>query len=124
MKAELLQDPEDKLMQRFRRFRCIHCSANLSADQGGEFVKTCLICGEETDIVRDVPLQKIKELSRYAVQYLLTGQWCSGIDTGVECHDLIQKHLSFPLLEMTEIQIAIWKCMWLKFGNIKLVKLI
>ena len=54
---------------------------------------------------------------------LVSGRWTSGMSLGKECHDLIRTHLSFPMLEMTEIQIAIWKCMWLKAGNMKLVKM-
>ena len=53
----------------------------------------------------------------------MVGNWISGMSDGVKCHDLVRKHLGFPMLEMTEIQIGIWKCMWLKAGNMKLVKM-
>lgn len=107
--------------------RCVHCGARLSEGShshhyGGARTKTCLVCGKNTNIFDDIPLQQIKDASRGAVQRLLTGRWDEGIRMATECHDLVVRHLAFPVLEMTEVQIAIWKCMWLKIGNLKLVK--
>ena len=58
------------------------------------------------------------------IEHLVKGRWNAGIDCVKTCDNLMNKHLSLPLLELTEAQIAIWKCMWLKYGNMKLVKML
>ncbi len=84
---------------------------------------TCQDCGTDTDVVRNVPLASIKSESSSAVSHLLSGRWRQGMEAAGRCQGLVEAHLSQPLLEVTEVQIAIWKCMWLKIGNMKTVKM-
>jgi hypothetical protein len=85
---------------------------------------TCLVCGAETDLNYDIPLKEIKNLSSTSIEALIRGHWREGIEAAARCDYLVDKHLSFPLLEISDVQVAIWKCMWLKFGSIRLVKII
>ena len=40
------------------------------------------------------------------------------------CEHLVNRHLSMPCVELSDAQIDVWRCLWLKFGSMKLVKLI
>ncbi len=84
---------------------------------------TCQNCGGDTDVVRDVPLSAVKSESAAAVSHLLGGRWREGMAAAARCQGLVETHLSQPLQEVTEVQIAIWKCMWLKVGNMKTIKM-
>ena len=85
---------------------------------------SCLVCGAETDLSTDLPLAEIKKSSREAIEALIRGRWKEGLAAAAKCESLASKHLSRPLMEVTEVQIAIWKGMWLKYGTMKLVKMI
>jgi hypothetical protein len=82
------------------------------------------VCGAETDLASDIPLSDIKRLSREAVEALVRGRWRSGLEAAARCERLASKHLSLPLLEVADVQVAIWKAMWLKFGTMKLVRMV
>ena len=84
---------------------------------------TCLVCGAETDLASNIPLNEIKNLSSTSIEALIRGQWREGIEAAARCDYLVDKHLSQPLLEIADVQVAIWKCMWLKFGSMRLVKI-
>ena len=81
-----------------------------------------MICGGITDSISDIPLQSIKETSSKAVDYFVKGKWKEGLDLTKDLDQVVNKHFSSPVLEMVEAQVGIWKCMWLKYGNMKLVK--
>ena len=81
-----------------------------------------MICGENTDLLNDVPIEKIKTISSKAVESLVKGRWKEGLDLTRDLDQLVTKHFSHPVLEMVEAQVGIWKCMWLKYGNMRLVK--
>lgn len=130
MKAELLRDPEDRSMARFVVILCQKCGSVLQRRgwscpkaKVAEVPLSCLVCGSETDLGKDVPLKRIKEESKAAIDLLLKGQWSLGIEKVATCDRLVSKYFEGPTLEMAEAQVAIWKCMWLRFGNMRLVKL-
>ena len=127
MKAELLSLANP--LSRIKKVKCVKCGGILKYKQGynannSSSLITCLVCGHETDLAADLPLKAISRESEEAVAHLVKGDWEIGIRHVEKCHALIDKHLSLPMLELTEAHIAIWKCIWLKFGNMKLVKLI
>ena len=86
---------------------------------------TCLVCGKVTNLKdqRHFPLNLIKETSSDSINHFVHGRWRQGMDKGIECRALVTKHLTVPVLELTEVEIAIWKCLWLKWGNLKKVQL-
>ncbi|TRY63413.1 hypothetical protein TCAL_02645 [Tigriopus californicus] len=124
LKSDVAMDPNNQKLTRFRRFRCVHCGNNLPAfDRFSVRVNAvCLMCGKQTDLQQDVPLSRIKELSKQSVEKFIQGLWEEGMVLGRECAELIEKHVHLPILELTDIQIGIWKCIWIKWGNLKLVK--
>lgn len=81
------------------------------------------MCGKENDITETIPVRSIKDLSHSAVEHLIAGQWEEGITKLKQCEAVVAKNLQPPILELTEAQIAVWKAMWLKYGNMKIVKL-
>ena len=58
-----------------------------------------------------------------AVDRLVRGDWRPGLEYGLKCSQLTDSHFGPPVLELAEVHIAMWKCMWLKAGNMKLVKM-
>jgi len=71
-------------------------------------------------------------ISNIILQALLAARWRAGLAYANKCASLAERHLgagdgktSFPPppLELVEAQVAIWKCMWLKIGNMKRVKM-
>ena len=136
LKADWANDPEDKTMSRFHKIICSKCHGTIrrklnqlqSANQAinPEAPITCLVCGHETQIETEVRacITEIKAQSKQAIEHLVKGRWNAGTECVKNCDLLMHKHLSLPLLELADAQIAIWKCMWLKFGNMKLIKMI
>ena len=136
LKSDFATDPEDKTMSRFHKIICSECHGTIrrklvqhsTANQviNPEAPITCLVCGHETQIQSEVRecILEIKSYSKKAVELLVKGKWSAGIDCVKECDRLMNKHLALPLLELTEAQLAIWKCMWLKYGNMKLIKML
>ncbi len=108
--------------------------------------RTCLACGEEVDLRRDVPVPSLRSRSLEAVHCLTRGRWHEGMRHAADAHAIVQAAFGLPIMELTEIQvssyieymyvmfvssnanlilllqISIWKCMWLRAGNIKAVK--
>ncbi len=72
---------------------------------------------------RDAKVGELKTLSQNAVNLLIHGSWNDGLEAAEESINFGLKHFSLPILEVSETQIAIWKCLWLKFGNMKQVKM-
>lgn len=136
LKSDWARDPEDKNMSRFHKIICSQCHGTIrrkliqipTANQATnpDAPITCLVCGHETQIETEVrsSISEIKAQSKLAIEHLVKGRWNAGINCVKTCDNLLNKHLSVPLLELTEAQIAIWKCMWLKYGNMKLVKML
>ena len=107
----------DSGLERIREFHCPRCGSKMS-----KLITKCSDCGEEVDF--DKVLSGLSLLSKSSVASLIQGQWSLGLEDGVQCHDLVQKHFKDPILELTEVQIAIWKCMWIKVGNLRKVKIL
>ena len=136
LKADWATDPEDKNMFRFHKLICSQCHGTIrrkliqipTANQiiNPDAPITCLVCGHETQIETDVRacVSEIKAQSKLAIGHLVKGRWSAGIGCVKTCDSLMNKHLALPLLEVTEAQLAIWKCMWLKYGNMKLIKML
>ena len=81
-----------------------------------------MICGETSDLLKDIPIEAIKKMSSKAVESFVKGRWKEGLDLTRDLDQLVNKHFTHPVLEMVEAQVGIWKCMWLKYGNMRLVK--
>ena len=136
LKADWASDPEDKNMLRFHKIICSECHGTIrrklvSPAVASQVINpdapvTCLVCGHETNIQTEVRtcISEVKAQSNMAIDHLVKGRWNAGIECVKGYDRLMNKHLSLPLLEVAEAQIAIWKCMWLKYGNMKLVKMI
>ena len=84
--------------------------------------RTCVVCGERTNLAQDIPLEAIKKSSALACQAFIKGQWQQGLNLAKETESLVTRSFSLPVLELTEVQIAIWKCLWLKYGSMRQVK--
>ena len=61
-------------------------------------------------------------MSSQALKCLIKGQWEEGLELAKKTEFLATRHFTQPVLEWVQVQIAIWKCLWLKFGSMKLVK--
>ena len=115
-------------MNRFSGIKCIHCGETIKrkkSDIPAEPLnpkRTCLVCGQTTDLTKDIPLPEMKSISGKALNCLVKGQWKEGLELAKKTELLVTKHFSLPVLEWIEVQIAIWKCLWLKFGSMRLVK--
>ena len=136
LKSNFATDPEDKNMFRFHKMICSECHGTIRRKLIPSHVTnqvinpdapiTCLVCGHETLIETEVRtcVSEMKAESKKAIDFLVKGRWNDGIECAAKCDTLMRKHLSLPLLEITEAQIAIWKCLWLKYGNMKLIKML
>ena len=136
LKADWANDPDDKNMFRFHKIICSHCRGTIrrkliqlpthSAAMNPDAPITCLVCGHETLVETEVraSITEIKSHSKMAIDHLVKGRWNAGVECVKNCDRLMNQYLSLPLLELTEAQIAIWKCMWLKYGNMKLIKML
>ena len=136
LKAEWASDPQDKSMLRFHKTICSECHGTIRRQLVPTAVATqvispdapvtCLVCGHETNIQAEVRacISEIKSESKAAIDHLVKGRWNAGMECVQSCDNLMNKHLAMPLLELAEAQIAIWKCMWLKYGNMKLIKML
>jgi hypothetical protein len=85
-------------------------------------VQTCLVCGKSTNLLQDIPLEAIKKISSEACETLVRGQWSKGLELAQKTEEMVKKHFSLPVLEVTQVQISIWKCLWLVHGSMRLVK--
>lgn len=113
----------------FQKVKCAECGATLKQLDGYNSRNdsrhlTCLACGHETDLEKDIPLQSIKEESDKAQEHLQKGDLQIGLKHLERCEHLVNRHLSMPCVELSDAQIDVWRCLWLKFGSMKLVKLI
>merc|ERR1719419_1548476 len=111
------------------KVKCSKCGSFLKQMDGynsrnTSTLLTCLVCGHETDLVADIPLGAIANESDLAINHLEKGDWQIGLKHVRKCEQLVDKHLSMPNLDLSEARISIWRCLWLKFGSMKLVKLI
>eukprot|EP00095_Tigriopus_kingsejongensis_P011484 maker-scaffold626_size122949-snap-gene-0.33 protein:Tk11484 transcript:maker-scaffold626_size122949-snap-gene-0.33-mRNA-1 annotation:"set and mynd domain-containing protein 4-like" len=122
LKSNATLDSDLGQLTKYRHLKCIHCGQRLSVSEEVQPNLQCSLCGQETHILSDVPLPRVKELTIQAVDELVRGQWESGIEDGRECQRLIARHMELPVVEQTEVQIALWKSMWLQWGNLRLIK--
>lgn len=107
--------------------KCVHCGEtvkrkNLGIGQSFNPIRTCLVCGETTDLIRDIPVDDLKKRSAEAIDTLIKGRWCEGLEMAKQVEGIVTKHFNLPVLELSEVQIAIWKCLWLKHGSMRKVK--
>ena len=113
-------------MSRFHAIKCVKCGQTVKRKpiNAEPFTptKTCVVCGETTNLLQDIPLEAIKKLSSEACETLIRGQWHKGLELARKTEEVIKKHFSLPVLEMTEVHIAIWKSLWLAHGSMRLVK--
>ena len=114
-------------MNRFIGIKCGHCGETIKRKSDNPIEpfnsqKTCLVCGKTTDLFKDVPLPDLKSISSKALNALVKGQWEEGLELAKKTELLATKHFTLPVLEWVEVQVAIWKCLWLKFGSMRLVK--
>jgi len=73
-------------------------------------------------LLQDIPLEAIKKISSEACETLVRGQWSKGLELAQKTEEMVKKHFSLPVLEVTQVQISIWKCLWLVHGSMRLVK--
>lgn len=108
--------------------KCTHCGATVKRKSNTmepfSPVRTCVVCGESTHLWQDIPLEAIKKLSSQACEALVKGQWQQGLALARQTESKVLRHFSLPVLELSEVQIAIWKCMWLVHGSMRLVKML
>ena len=113
-------------MSRFTAIKCVHCSQTVKRKgmiaEPFSPIQTCVVCGESTHLLQDIPLEAIKKLSAEACEVLVNGQWSKGLEMARKVEEMITKHFSLPVLELTQVQISIWKCLWLVHGSMRLVK--
>ena len=67
MKEELRLDPEDSRMNRFLGIKCLHCEQTIKRKTTNEpflALRTCVVCGENTNLLEDIPLGLIKAVSK------------------------------------------------------------
>ena len=114
----------NKLKIFFYWFCCQHPLINYLAINAEPFspVQTCLVCGKSTNLLQDIPLEAIKKMSSEACETLVRGQWSKGLELAQKTEEMVKKHFSLPVLEVTQVQISIWKCLWLVHGSMRLVK--
>ena len=67
-------------------------------------------------------MDDLKKVSSQAVELLVKGQWKKGLELARKTEKMVTKHFCLPVLELTEVQISIWKCLWLAHGSMRLVK--
>jgi hypothetical protein len=124
MKSAAKDDPDDKKFSRFPGIRCKNCSKTIrrSAASSEPFnpILTCLACGETTDVNKDIPLKELKKAAANATALLLKGQWTEGMEHAIKVESLTTKYFAMPVLEVVDVQIAIWKSMWLRYGSMRL----
>ena len=85
-------------------------------------MKTCVVCGKNTNFLEDIPLDDLKTLSAEACQALVKGQWAHGLELARKTENMAKRYFSLPVLELSNVHISIWRCLWLKFGSMRLVK--
>ena len=113
-------------MNRFKCIKCVHCGKTVRRPNMAPLqpLQTCLVCGQTTNLNSDIPLKDLKSESEAVVDLLTHGKWTRGLAETARLMDTASKHFCMPVSEVVEAQIAIWKCMWLRYGNMKHVKMI
>ena len=115
----------DNQMKRFLGIKCVHCGITLKRKSTAEpfaAAKTCVVCGQNTHFMQDIPLDEIQKISKEACEALVKGKWAKGLELARKTEKLAIKYFSMPVLELTEVHISIWKCLWLIHGSMRLVK--
>jgi hypothetical protein len=128
LKEAARDDPDDKTFSRFSKICCKNCSKTIRRPSSSWMpfspIQTCLVCGETTDFHKDIPLKALQEAASNATATLIKGKWTEGLEHAIIVESLATKHFAMPVLEVVDAQIAISKCMWLRYGSMRLIKMI
>nr|XP_040572593.1 SET and MYND domain-containing protein 4-like [Lepeophtheirus salmonis] len=118
MKQRISSYPTD----RFDHLYCRQCFTVLIRENKRSSVINCLHCGTQNDI-NNLNLKELMELSKDCKNLFTKGKWTEGLSKFKTADALLTKKLlKHPLYDFAEIQISLWKGMWLERGNVRFVK--
>ncbi len=84
----------------------------------------CEPCSKNWPLLVDMKNILGNNNSKEAVDLLTHGKWKQGLAKADQLFEKVLQKSNMPLPEVAETQIAIWKCLWLKYGNTKQVKML
>lgn len=103
------------------RLVCSHCGSVVSRDNEGRFL--CKSCKKETD-PKSVDMASLRKMVQTGVDKLnVSLDWEGGCVALSEAQNRLNSTICPPTLEHFNLQISIWRALWLLVGNKKITKI-